>query len=145
MRSLFSYICSLSLFYLGLQQIPYQDPSFYLDRALVVFLFFTFMGSLCLFKGEDYRTLFDLLFQRELREHAAQRLCGLLKTFWSLCLYGSFALVSMSTMELLYAVDDMARLGNTLAIVMLLPMYLLAIRWLLIEPLIQSLSKRTMI
>lgn len=147
MRTLITYVISALILMIAVINAPYLKvyPLYYYnDTASLAFLIFGGLGAAFLWTRQDFKTLAQLLMGRELSFKAAQGLLLNLEKSWRILAYGGLFLGLLGLVSVLYDVSDMARLGNSLALSILFPLYLLLLRWWVVAPLIQSLKKVTL-
>ena len=148
MRTLMTYTISALILMIGVTNAPYLKiyPLYYYnDTASLTFLIFGGLGCAFLCTRQDFKTLAQLLMRRKMSFEAAQALLVNLEKSWRIVAYGGLLLGLLGLVSVLYDVYDMARLGNSLALSILFPLYLVLLRWWVVGPLMQSLKKATLV
>lgn len=144
MRTLIAYFVSSVILLIGISNAPYLElyPLYYYnDEASLAFFIFGGLGSCFLWRGQDVKSLAQLFMGRRLSNAAAQALLISVEKSWKILAYGCFLLGIMGLVSVLYDVSDMARFGNSLALSILFPIYLLVLRWWVVSPIMQKLKK----
>jgi hypothetical protein len=144
MRILVTYVVAGLICFVGMKNGPsfkVYPLNYYSDTATLAYFIFGTLGCLSLWSRQDFVSLFQLVSGKSLSPENAQLLLIRLENTWKILCYGTLLVSLVGLNGIMYDIYDMARLGGTMALSILIPLYLLILRWWVVGPMMQSLKK----